>query len=290
MTHTIIIFVFFLELIFFFIPKSHFFGNTLASKNWHNYYQDPINSYGYHDKEPCRNHKKTILFLGDSFTQGHGIKNINDRFSNRLENLNNSFCCINIGKNGYDTKQEYNALLDFTAKSKIKPKMIVLQYFGNDIEGVAYSKLSKKNNDPYQTLNPVVKLITKGSYLINYLYWLYPHSDYSPYLNFLKKAYSSKEIINEHYADLNKIVDFSKKNRIELKIIIFPFLVDPKMSSIIYEEKIENFFTSKDVEVLNVSHFLNKIDKQLLIVNKNDGHASILVNEIVSKELNKLLK
>ncbi len=279
----------FIELIFFFIPKSHFFGNTLASKNWHSYYKNPINSYGFHDYQP-KNQKKVILFVGDSFTQGHGIKNVKDRYSNKIEEYNHSFSCINIGKNGLDTKQEFTTMIDFISKSKIKPKTIILQYFGNDIEGIAYSKIKKKNNEPYSNLTKLSKVIIKGSYLINYLYWLYPHEDYKPYLNYLKKAYSDPEIVNEHLSDLNKFIKYSEENKIKLKVLIFPFLVDFKLSDEIYEKKIKSFWHSKKIETISVRQLVNKIDKNDLIVNKNDGHASILLNEIVAKKIYKTLK
>ena len=284
-----IIFLLLTEMIFFFIPKSHFFGNSLASKNWHSYYKDPINTFGFHDFQP-KNKKNIILFVGDSFTHGHGIKNVKDRYSNKIQEYNHSYNCINIGKNGLDTKQELSTMLDFISKSKIKPKTIVLQYFGNDIEGIAYSKLKKKNNEPYSNLSKLSKLLVKGSYLINYLYWLYPHEDYKPYLNYLKKAYSEPKILNEHLSDLNKFIQYSTDNNIKLKVLIFPFLVDFKLSDEIYEKKISKFFKSKQIETLSVSQLVDKIDKNDLIVNKNDGHASILLNEIIAKKLYKTLK
>lgn len=277
-----------IELIFFFIPKSHFFGNTLASKNWHSYYKNPINTYGFHDYQP-KNKKNCILFVGDSFTQGHGIKNVKDRYSNKIEEYNHSFTCINIGKNGLDTKQEFSTMINFISRSKIKPKIIVLQYFGNDIEGIAYSKIKKKNNEPYAKLSKFSKVIIKGSYLINYLYWLYPHEDYKPYLNYLKKAYSDPEIVKEHLSDLNKFIKYSAENKIKLKVLIFPFLVDFKLSDEIYENKIKSFFQSRKIETISVRQLVNKIKKNDLIVNKNDSHASILLNEIIAKKIYKTL-
>ena len=284
-----LIIILFLEVTFFFFPRSHFFGNTLASKNWHTMYKNPINYYGYHDYEP-KNKKKTILFVGDSFTQGHGIKNVNDRFSNKIQEYDNTFSCINIGKNGLDSKQEFTTMLDFISKSNIKPKTIILQYFGNDIEGIAYTKIKKKSKETYSNLSKPIKLLVKGSYLINYLYWIYPHEDYKPYLNYLKKAYSNPEIVKEHLADLNKFVDYTAKNKINLKVLIFPFLVDSKLSDEIYENKIETFFRLKNIETISVKELVRKIDKNALIINKNDGHASVLVNEIIAKKIYKSLK
>ena len=289
MIFSTLIFIVIIEMIFFFIPKSHFFGNTLASKNWHNYYKDPINTYGFHDNEP-KNKKNTILFVGDSFTHGHGIKNISDRFSNKIHEFNKSLNCINIGENGLDSKQEFSTMVDFISKSKIKPNTIVLQYFGNDIEGIAYTKIKKKSKEPYSNLSKLSKLLVNGSYLINYLFWLYPHEDYKPYLVYLKKAFSNHNILKEHFDDLNNFVLYSKENNVKLKVVIFPFLVDSKLSDEIYEEKIKSFFSSKNIETISVRELIQNIDKNDLIINKNDGHASVLVNELIAKKLSKTLK
>ena len=278
-----------IETIFIFIPRSHFFNNTLASKNWKLYYENPINEFGYHDVKPLKK-KKTILFVGDSFTQGHGIKNIEDRFSNRLSALAPYISTINIGKNGLDTKKEYVEMVDFIKKSKIKPNVIVLQYFGNDIEAIAYEKMKKINHDPYSNLPKTPKFIIKGSYLINYLYWLYPHEDYKPYLTFLTNAYSKNEIFNEHISDLYKFVSYCKSNNIQLKLILFPFLTDPSISKKIYENKIAFFFKNKNVSVLKVSELIKNIEKNECIVNSNDSHASIKVNKLISEKLFNELK
>jgi lysophospholipase L1-like esterase len=284
-----LIIIIFIELLFFFIPRSHFFSNTLASKNWHNYFSKPINSYGYHDYEPIQK-KNTILFVGDSFTKGYGLKNVNDRFSNKINFYDRSLSCINIGMNGLDTKKEYINMLKFISISKIKPKHIILQYFGNDIEGIAYKLLKPKNKDPYLRIPKPIKTLVKGSYLVNYIFWLYPQEDYKYYLNYLKKAYSNPKILKEHLEDLNNFVEFSAKYNIKLRVLIFPFLVDTKMSDEIYEYKIKSFFKSKKIETLSVKELVKEIDKNLLIINKNDGHASILVNEIIAKKLYKTLK
>jgi lysophospholipase L1-like esterase len=282
-------FLLIIEIIFILIPRSHFFNNTLASKNWKLFYNDPINQFGYHDKEITKKRKKTLLFVGDSFTQGHGIKNIEDRFSNKIEKLNTNYSTINIGKNGLDTKNEFIEMKLFINNSKVKPDVIFLQYFGNDIEGIAYNKLTKENHDPYSNLPSIPKFLIKGSYLINYLYWLYPHEDYRPYLNYLTKSYTNKEIVIEHFNDLQKFIDYCNLENIKLNVIIFPFLTDPGISKIIYENKIELFFKNRHVETIRVSEIIKHLNKNERIVNSNDSHASIKVNDLIAKHLIKVL-
>ncbi|MEN6422361.1 MAG: hypothetical protein ABFD76_10490, partial [Smithella sp.] len=70
-----------LDAAFMFIPRSHSADYTLASKLWYAKYWKPINSLGFRDNEPANNNH-VILFVGDSFTAGHGLKSVEDRFSN----------------------------------------------------------------------------------------------------------------------------------------------------------------------------------------------------------------
>ena len=63
------------------------YGFTLASKRWFQMYWNPINSYGYRDFEHEWEDKKILFILGDSFATGHGIKNISDRFSDKLQDI-----------------------------------------------------------------------------------------------------------------------------------------------------------------------------------------------------------
>ncbi len=72
---TIIIIFYLTEIYFSFNTKSHPIGYSLASLIWYDKYWNPVNSSGFRDKEGAINHnKKSIVFIGDSFTAGAGIK------------------------------------------------------------------------------------------------------------------------------------------------------------------------------------------------------------------------
>ena len=129
-----------MEAIFMFIPRSHSVDYTLASRLWYAKYWKPINSLGFRDHEPDNNYP-VILFVGDSFTAGHGLKSVNDRFSNivgkELNKKGKKYSVINIGKPNLDSRTEYDEMKYFLYMTRVKPEKIILQYFGNDIEGVA---------------------------------------------------------------------------------------------------------------------------------------------------------
>ena len=71
---------------------------------------------------------------------------------------------------------------------------------------------------------------------------------------------------------------------------LFPFLTDTSISEVIYEKKIERFFNQNDVTTIKVSDLIINLNKNECIVNSNDSHASIKVNELVAQKLIKVLK
>ena len=210
------IFVLFLllESIFMFIPRSHSADFTLASKLWYAKYWNPVNSMGFRDNEPANNNH-VILFVGDSFAAGHGLKYVDDRFSNivgkELNKRENKYSIINISKPNLDSKDEYDVMMNFLYVTRIKPEKIILEYFGNDIEGAAMKNgLTFGGFHPPPDMNKFFILIGSGSYLVNYIYWLFPREYLgTPYMTFLQQAYRNDNILAKHEADLKLFVDFN---------------------------------------------------------------------------------
>lgn len=283
-----------LESIFMFIPRSHGVHYSLASKLWLAKYWKPVNSYGFRDKEP-QNGENVILFVGDSFTAGHGIKSVEQRFSNIVERefLKKGRKCfaVNIGAMDADTLLEYQRMTYFYYQTRIKPQVIVLQYYGNDIEGVAMKNGIKFSGfHPPADMNKLLLFIGSGSYLINYLYWLYPKEFLgASYLSFLKQAYQNKTVVAKHKDDLMKFVHYARKNSIWLIVVVFPFLQDLDMSEKVYLKDIVNFFEANQVTTINVSDLVRDLPLKRRVVNINDAHASVEVHKIVAREILKKL-
>jgi len=87
------------------------------------------NALGLRDKQLGEKTKPRILFLGDSFTHGFGIKN-GERFTAKLQPLLPNYQIINAGVLGFGTLQEF-FLLKLYADA-IQPDYIVLQMYKND--------------------------------------------------------------------------------------------------------------------------------------------------------------
>lgn len=273
-----------------FIPRSHSTDYTLASKLWYKKYWKPINSLGFRDDEPNNNHP-VILFVGDSFTAGHGLKSVDDRFSNIVDNELNKkkrkYTIINIGKPNLDSKSEYEEMKNFLYMTRIKPQKIILQYFGNDIEGVAEDNgLIFKGFRPPSDMNNFILFIGSGSYFFNYLYFLFPREYLGmPYITYLTKAYQDDAILSKHKKDLELFVNYAKENSIQLIVLVFPFFNDMEKSDALYVNDIANFFRMNEINVINVSALSRNIPLNERTVNKNDSHASKKLNKIIAQEI-----
>ena len=134
------------------------------------------NNYQYRDNKDYSLQKTPgtvrIGVIGDSNTFGYGIKNVNNRFSNILEDkLNKDGYKVevyNFGVPGLDT---WNEILEYEKRDKqLNPDIVVWQYFPNDIEATRSAgtiALQTAGNE----INPIIKLISDHSYFFNYVYW-----------------------------------------------------------------------------------------------------------------------
>ena len=281
--------LFFFELIFLFVPISHGVGFTKASRLWFEKYWK-LNSEGYRENE-FEKDKPYILFVGDSFTAGHGIKKPEDRFSNLIAKIHPNYQSVNIGINGLDTEGELNELRKYIDKRQSKPELIVLQYYGNDIEnisqtmGITFGGFQRYNNRLYP-----IRHIFEGSHFLNYLYWKFIPQKGNEYIDFLAKSYSNKSIFNKHMENIGAFINYSKAEEIELVVVVFPFLNAVEFSDHLYVKKVCNYLQNNNTSFINVSENIKSIDTKDLIVNNRDPHPSVYLHNIVSELIAEKIK
>lgn len=280
---------------FMFVPRSHHAGIPLCSKIWFFKYWKPVNSYGFRDKEAQKDLKENIYVLGDSYTAGHGLKRIESRFSNILDkNLsshNSEIQVINLGVNGADTKEEYNVALQFMKDSKTTPSLIILQYFGNDIDRVAKTNgVQFSGFEAYADVPVYVKQVVQSSYFLNYMYWVLPHGDANSYIAFLKESYNNNDVFYKHLQDLNLFIEMARKDSIPLLVLVFPFMQDIPFSEDLYIKKITGYLDQQQVDYIDVSTLVLDLPVSERVVNNNDTHPSELVNRRVADAIENYLQ
>jgi len=283
-----------LEAIFMFVGRSHYAGYTLNAKVWFFRNWKPINEYGYRDNPVLFSKKKHIFVIGDSYTAGHGLKRYENRFTNLLDRslsaVDPEIQVNNLGKNGSDTRDEYNRLNILEKETKIRPCMIILQYFGNDIEDVAKVNGMVFNGfDMYGDLKYGLSNLVESSYFLNYFYWRYPHNDSRPYVEYLIRAYSDSAILRQHEKEIQLFIDYANTRKIPFLVVIFPFLQDANLSRKMYINKITDYLNKNQVEFLDVSDLIQDIPVEERIINSNDAHPNDLVNKRVAEKIKQII-
>lgn len=248
--------------------QSDGFGFTKSAKRWHSVYWHPINSYGYRDYEPEWK-KRTLFVVGDSFVAGHGVKNIDHRFSNKLANLlGDPWTVTIIAKNSWGTVDQYRAL----QTHDVKPEKIILSYFMNDIEHAA--ALNGLRFDFVIPSPPAwANSFIDQSYLANFLYWqLFRDTlSYSNYWSFLQKAYSNPRVLETHFQELDQIIQHANSINAEISFVIWPHLTEIEKSQQLLSAVIRHL-EERSLKVLDLAPCFRNENADDLIVNRLDHH------------------
>ena len=278
-----------LEIVFMYVPQSHEGALSKASQIWFSKYWPPMTPEGYRDKPKTDTTGKTkILFIGDSFTAGHGLKTVEERFSDQVAQKmgTDKVVAYNLGISGSDTRDEFNRLQKFP----VKPDILVLQYFLNDVASAAQDgKLTLSELQPYNDIKtPALGSLVMRFYFPNFIYWQFPHTPPASIVDFVKKSYTDTTILNPHLRDLKQFVDYAKTNNAKLYVVMIPFLQNLDNSNA-YTKPIEAFFEQNNVPMVRVSAFIGQVPSKERIVGKNDGHASASVNALIASNLYDLI-
>ncbi len=196
-----------LEAFYGFMPRTHANELTKGSQLWYTYFWEE-NELGFRDEPYALKDttKKPLVFIGDSFTAGHGIKDPDDRFANTIGKKSDSYEYYVLAKNGWGPEKELAALKAFPHS----PKIVVLQYYGNDIKYLAMEMGKKAPKNVYKTPN-YLHFLLEGSYLFNYFYYAFPENDGGANRHFLVEAYQDKKILQSHLEQLKKIPSAIRK-------------------------------------------------------------------------------
>jgi len=210
----VFLFVFYLlELFLTFYPETNGKNDTYCSKTWMYYYWKQ-NKEGFRDIdfESMPLNKPSIVFAGDSYTEGHGIKDPSKRVSDLCRNRFPDFNVYNIGKCGMDINDEIKLITHLPVHSDI----IVLQICSNDWDYL-YKPVSMLPSVNHLLLAEVSAFsLTKYSVLLNYFQSRFENLRENYFLTEIDNQYKSK-ILNAF--KINKAAAINSNN--ELKVLKF---------------------------------------------------------------------
>ncbi len=189
-----LVFVFLLAIVFV-IAESYYrfiydttdsLGYTKVSRRWYQRH-NILNAAGFRDNveyfPKIVPGKRRITFLGDSFTMGHGVNNVDKRFANLIRVAHPEWEINVIAIEGLETQGEIE-LLETGFRNGYQIDLVVLVYCLNDVADI----LPEWDN-AYQTIMADAyngNWLRQNSYYIDIMYHHYKAADSSLKCNFCK--------------------------------------------------------------------------------------------------------
>ncbi len=264
------------ESVFLFYEKSHGTLPTLAHFNWYRDYFSQVNKLGFRDLEMDEKdtpERKIVFFLGDSYTEGAGIKKAEDRFSNMAaRELGEHFVVFNLGRAGTDTRSQIKMLQTFP----VQADQVVLVWVPNDIISNATEVgMRYKKEEPYSQLIPGIRFLVSHSHLLDALYQMSPHSSETNWKAWSDAVLQNEEVWKSHKKDLALLKQTCVEKGSELRVLVFPYLD----SANLLERKHAPIFTTcaeLNLPVWDAQPIVDSLVKRgiQIIVNPQDLHPS----------------
>lgn len=258
-----------------------------------------LNKEGFRDNDyPLIKSQNTfrIIGLGDSFTYGSGIKDVNDIYLKKLEallNQNNiqNYEVLSFAKPGINTKKEIEILKDDALK--YNPDMVILGYFLNDFTDVdnQIKCKSRERTIPFfgfwlRNLSYLYYFIeTRINKLIERMHL---ECAYGEYLDHVFESEKNKEDNFKYFEELSKI---SKENNAELIVVIFPMIYDLKNYHFNEAHKFVKETGKKyNFVVIDLLPYYQEYTEKEIIVNTYDIHPNELGHEIAAQAIYEVIK
>jgi len=261
--------------------QSDSYNMSNVSKHWFTRHVHR-NAFGCRDDHEFPAHvpagMRRICFVGDSFTFGHGIKDVADRFSDRVARRLEAarpgqFVVANIGELAWDVRAVTGAVKSIVVDHKHHIDVLVYVICLNDIEG--YEPASSDEHIRLGLHAPQFPLL-RDTYFLNMLYFRVQQArlpEVRNYYSQLADSYRSSPW-DGMQRKLEELREFCKDYGIDLRIVIFPFLhnLGPDYPFDRAHERIADYCRQGDVPCLDLKPYLMPHVSDGLTVNRFDAH------------------
>lgn len=277
--------------------QSDSFNMTNVSKHWFTRHVR-VNNEGFRDARPFPKEvpagMRRVCFIGDSFTFGHGIKNVADRFSDiTAANLERKqpgeFLVSNIGEAGIDLLLVDN-LVRKSVESGYRIDVLVYVLCLNDIEG--FDPRSQETYKKFGLYGSNLFLF-RDTYFLNLLHYRVQQArlpEIRDYYSHIQEFYRAGawDRMRTKFDDFH---DFCREHDIDLRVAVFPFLhnLGPDYPFDAAHERIVEFCKEQDISCLDLKPVLLPHVAEGLTVNRFDAHpnerAHRLAAEAIERDL-----
>ncbi len=240
---------------------------------------------------PLEPGRRRITFVGDSFTAGHGIKNVEDRFPNLLRHAHPDWDIQVFAAVGLDTGGELALMKKAFAKG-FEPDQVVLVYCLNDI-GDLLPADSDVNGKMLGHLNDSGWLV-RNSYAANLWYFHYQAAQIpalKDYCSFLKDTYSGA-YWEQQKERLKAFRDLIESHGGKLSVVTFPFLhaLGTNYEYQPVHDKLSECWRELGVPELDLLSIYKSLPPKQVVVNPFDAHPNEYANKLAAEAIDQWLK
>lgn len=234
--------------------------------------------------------KRRVSFLGDSFTVGHGVKSVEDRFPNLLRARHPDWEVHVLAKLGWDTGTELRELEKYL-DSGYQPDLVVLVYCLNDVADLfpEWSAALHKLSDESQRAN----WLRRHSYFLDILHHrrqVASDPQIKNYYDFVKRGYEGSpwELQQQRLTALKNLV---QKHRGRLVVITFPFLqsLGESYGYRPVHAQLASFWAGLGVPQLDLLPVFDGMSSGQITVNRYDPHPNEQANALAAKAIDAFL-
>lgn len=268
-------------------------GYSLASQRWFKRHWKTNGNDSRDDIEYRRfiaPGKRRISFLGDSFTAGQGIKNIEDRFPNRIRARRSDWEIHIIAGLGWDTDKELFSL-KYLVANHYQLDNVVLVYCLNDV-----FDLSPRMEDSLRSVGLEIRnagWLVQNSYFVNFLYtrWKVMRNPATRgYFAFIGEGYQG-EIWGKETKQLRELRDLVRSNGGKFMVVTFPFVnaVGPNYPYAAIHKQLDDFWKAENVPHLDLLSVYENEPASKLTVNRFDAHPNEHAHQLATDVIEKFI-
>ncbi len=275
----------------FFYDTTMWHGGALTSRKWFAQHEQ-LNSFDWRDRE-FRIEKapgvERIVFIGDSFTWGYGVPNLDDRFPDRVRaelerRAPGRYEVWNIGKIGAHTADETLILTQMLRRCPVD--RVVLAYAPNDVQDL----LPRGIGDlaPWSDARP--GSLRAHSFLLDHLV--------------IRTSITDTTLAEQYFAELDlfhrdparfaaqvermrALQRICRDANVGLDVVVFPLISHwgPDYPFAAWHDRIEESWSSLGVPVVDLREAWAGQTREQLRVNSLDDHPNEHAHELVANLL-----
>ena len=279
----------------FMVDTTDTFAINKVSTRWgERYYSyNNFNSRDNVDFQPQRTPgKRRVTFLGDSFTAGHGIKNLEHRLGNRIRAQHPEWEVHVMAVNGVESDVLKDFLIKIQRVDNYELDVVVLGYCLNDI-----SYLTEGISDIYDRIYAFkdnLNWLERESYLINtFAFRLMAMNEpaFDDYYQRLRDTYTGATW-EQQKATLTQMINYVRSQNAQLVVVGWPFIntIDDDYYFAEAHYKLQGFWKEQGVPHIDLWPVLAPHLDEELTVNAWDAHPNERANEIVTSVVDSLLQ